>query len=543
MVTWFRSQEALPVRARALHPVLVVLAFILFGLGFTVFVSASEWDLPVEEYILIPDSNLYDLVQPYASIPGNSVFGVFYNESPYGNKISYVTDIPSSQLDQINENDSYLFWYMFKMFNKAETAVNAVDARVDGIEQNALTILDLYDWTNADSNVEHSLAAAYIQSLDQALLDMSVPDLLALVTQNQYTSYKGLVAYMVNSSTPAYSTSAGNLGTGRSVAGLVALLSQNQYNQYLRLNTLLSNANFGASTISTGTIGTGRTVGDLLAMLSSNDVMQYNRLNALLTNQSLTAYDLGTGSLSVGTGISDILALSTRNQRTFANQVKAYVTANGTEYQVLGSNGKLGTGSSTQTLYTVTRAGFSGLANLLLPSTQPVSVDLIDPTDPLSPLRTDKYSSLIPLLAFMAQTEQNLLTKLQFVLANDEDIKMKQNEAPNQEAAIDGFFGSGQGAVVPADISDTASIAGSVKSTFAGAGSAGDAFAVLNSGDTYSFFSQAVSDDLNGDPMISTHDINDDSWLEGFDVDEDGYLHLKPSSMFDVSLYLEELLG
>lgn len=542
MVTWFRSQEALPVRVRALHPVLVVLAFILFGLGFTVFASASEWDLPVEEYILIPDSNLYDLVQPYASIPGNSVFGVFYNESPYGNKISYVTDIPSSQLDQINENDSYLFWYMFKMFNKAETAVNAVDARVDGIEQNALTILDLYDWTNADSNVEHSLAAAYIQSLDQALLDMSVPDLLALVTQNQYTSYKGIVSYMVNSSTPAYSTSAGNLGTGRSVAGLVALLSQNQYNQYLRLNTLLSNGGYNSYRLSTGSLGTGSSLGNLVALVTANQYDQYLRLNTLLSNTNRPAYSVVSGSLGTNLLAGDLLAAITANQANQYARINSLFTAGG-EFIMLASNGKLGYSASSNTMYTVTRAGFAGLANLLLPDTEAVSVSLIDPADPLSPLRTDKYSSLIPLLAFMAQTEQNLLTKLQFVLANDEDIKMKQNEAPNQEAAIDGFFGSGQGAVVPADISDTASIAGSVKSTFAGAGSAGDAFAVLNSGDTYSFFSQAVSDDLNGDPMISTHDLNDDSWLDGFDVDEDGYLHLKPSSMFDVSLYLEELLG
>lgn len=529
MVTWFRSQEALPVRVRALHPVLVVFAFILFGLGFTVFASASEWDLPVEEYILNTDSTLYDLVQPYSDV--YRLFGVNWTYDSGSHKVTNVSSI-SSDFNKLDVGDQFVLTAVLDTFLGVNDAINA----------QSITLLDLDEWTNGRTDVQKNVTAASLSSGNRELLQYTVPDLIALSTQNQFDTYKGIVSYMVNSSTPAYSTSAGNLGTGRSVAGLVALLSQNQYNQYLRLNTLLSNGGYNSYRSSTGSLGTGSSLGNLVALVTANQYDQYLRLNTLLSNTNRPAYSVVSGSLGTNLLAGDLLAAITANQANQYARINSLFTAGG-EFIMLASNGKLGYSASSNTMYTVTRAGFAGLANLLLPDTEAVSVSLIDPSDPLSPLRTDKYSSLIPLLAFMAQTEQNLLTKLQFVLANDEDIKMKQNEAPNQEAAIDGFFGSGQGAVVPTDISDTASIAGSVKSTFAGAGSAGDAFAVLNSGDTYSFFSQAVSDDLNGDPMISTHDINDDSWLEGFDVDEDGYLHLKPSSMFDVSLYLEELLG
>lgn len=496
MVTWFRRLEALSVRVRALHPILVLLFVLLLSPS----VSAEEVDFVTLEYALNSDSSL---LQFFAA--GVNVFGSRWQ---YDTSIDQVTGIQgwsNAQWNKLDEGDRLLLFSVLDALLGAQT-------RIEDIEANSISVPDLDSWTNL-------IHSARVISSASSLNGQTVPDLVAILSQNQQALYT-----LLNSNVVATTQSFHSFTGGRDYEAKGGSLTE-----ILRYS---ANSSADLGRMFYNQIGSG-SVSNFYKTFNSDS----RNLSALYSSQ--------------GKDLSLISALSliSENQLLSDRALRYFLTTYQADGDMLYSDGSFHD-TDTFTLTDVARYGFTGLASIIsgvgqgTDSSSPavIKFNVVDPDDPLAVFDEQQdYTNLFDFFSWLAADLNKNLTKLQFVLANDEDIQMKQDEKPNQEAAVDGFFGNGDGAVKPTDISDAASIAGDVKSTFSGAGSAGDAFTVLNSGDTYSFFSQAVSDDLNSDPLVSPQSM-DDSWMDNFVEDEEGFLSLKPSSMFDVSLYLEELM-
>lgn len=160
----------------------------------------------------------------------------------------------------------------------------------------------------------------------------------------------------------------------------------------------------------------------------------------------------------------------------------------------------------------------------------------VDPADP-NQRREYEVSSLFDLF-FEIGTLQNSLAKLEYVYASQEDIDFKDDEKPNIDSVKDHFFGDGEGAVNPDQIKDLGGISSSIKDSFGGAGSAGDAFTAINDSNSFWFFSQEVADALDtvNSPAIAALDDSDP--FEGLVQDDDGFYSLVDLSPWDVGSYL-----
>lgn len=144
------------------------------------------------------------------------------------------------------------------------------------------------------------------------------------------------------------------------------------------------------------------------------------------------------------------------------------------------------------------------------------------------------FHNILDILGYMNFSLQTPLAKLQYVLANDDDIKLRAEVQGNLDAFDDQFTGSGPGSVSPSDISGIGGISGSLKSSFEDSAKASDTFYVINSNDSYQFFSQEVSDSLDTvNSPASYRALDSDFWIDDFVADEDGYMSLKKKSDFD----------
>lgn len=201
--------------------------------------------------------------------------------------------------------------------------------------------------------------------------------------------------------------------------------------------------------------------------------------------------------------------------------------------------------SGRPSILELTRSGFLGLSANLAGQDKVASVSLLTPSLDGGLVSTDvDADNLLDLLALATTQLQNPLAKLQYVLADDDDIRLKDKVKDNQQAVEDGFTGDGPGAIDKDDIGGVADISGGLNDVFGGSGSPGDAFGVLGDGDTWLFFSADVASELDH----ATHDGGesrsadvDDDPFAGFELGDDGLYHLAPGSMFDPSAYLEGL--
>lgn len=143
---------------------------------------------------------------------------------------------------------------------------------------------------------------------------------------------------------------------------------------------------------------------------------------------------------------------------------------------------------------------------------------------------------------------QNPLAKLQYVLADDADIKLKEDTESQVQQVTDSFTGDGGAAPSTSNIGDMASISTDVSGLFDSGYSAADGIGALTSADTFSFFSQEVSNELDGqgsgtaslfaDRPLMEEDIL--SFLDGYVADDGGFYHLEDDSMFAPSHYDRE---
>lgn len=156
--------------------------------------------------------------------------------------------------------------------------------------------------------------------------------------------------------------------------------------------------------------------------------------------------------------------------------------------------------------------------------------------------RPVSVNNLLDALGMIGTQLQNPLAKLQYVLADDDDIKLKDDIKENQDSFQDNFTGDGEGAVSGSQIKDVAGLGSSIKDTFSGAGSPGDVFSVLNDSGNYGFFSRAVADELDrvANPSPSVVDDATRGWLDECSVGDDGVVRVV-DDIFDLSSYVEGL--
>ena len=242
-----------------------------------------------------------------------------------------------------------------------------------------------------------------------------------------------------------------------------------------------------------------------------------------------------SGNSTLGT-VSDILsALAAVNDVTYG--LGSYTG------QYIKTKGLLGYGKAS--ISTIVAEGIAGLHRKFFgPFGNPLVGWLVPDADGGLTTETVQYDNLIDLVAASAQRIQNPLAKLQYVLADDDDIRLKDKVKDNQQAVEDGFTGDGPGAIDKDDIGGVADISGGLNGAFGGSGSPGDAFGVLGDGDTWLFFSADVASELDhatydGGESWSA-DVDDDPFA-GLELGDDGLYHLAPGSMFDPSAYLEGL--
>lgn len=183
----------------------------------------------------------------------------------------------------------------------------------------------------------------------------------------------------------------------------------------------------------------------------------------------------------------------------------------------------------------LTASGFLGLSANLAGSDKSTTFSLLD--DDLVP-QDKSVSNLLDALGLIGTSLQNPLAKLQYVLADEDDIALKDASKDNQNSFKDNFTGDGDAAVKPSDIGDMADFSSGLKDAFSGSGSLSDVFSLFSDSRASWFFSEEVARDLDRVNAPSGASASDDleHYFSNVDVDEDGFVHPK-SDLWDVSSF------
>lgn len=487
METLRNCRARLWVRILAPHPVYRcswVLSLVLVAL-LAVAVAESAVGIDIG-YLVRDDVTAYDLVSaelessdvvPYVTTDYYSPFGRRFGWDSNTQMVTSIQGLPNNLWTQFTDADKGLAGVLLEMMVRAEQAVDEVPSTVIG---------SLDEW-------ENQTIEAYSVLDGKSYIRLPVADILAMITQNQraYSSLKnGVVDYYLWN--PSNTKTFNNLGIG----DLLALDSQSRSTIYAALFRAFRSEVYSLSSMREDSVVTRDFVG-MFRVLTENQYLSDVHLKSWLTA---------------------------------GNNYGSYLYGDGQEYPT----------PSGLTLTSLTIEGFKGLAQLLAGNsgTRTIDITYLNPENILGDGVTYKYPSLFNALGNWATEQLASLSKLQFVLANDSDIRLKQDEKENQDAVENQFFGDGQAAVKPSDISGAAGLTSSAKDIFGGAGSAGDAFTAASDDGNYWFFSQEVAEDLDAVNSVSTIQEEDDSWLDDYIVDENGFLTLKDPSFFDVDAYL-----
>lgn len=156
---------------------------------------------------------------------------------------------------------------------------------------------------------------------------------------------------------------------------------------------------------------------------------------------------------------------------------------------------------------------------------------------------SDPQQSLAGLLIVSLQALQQDTAALRFVLADEDDIRLKASQKENQDSFEDNFTGNGSAAVKPGDIADIGSWAEDIQDILSSNPASGaDFFGQLTASGNYDFFSQQTQNSLDAVSnssavVLSDKDLMED-WLEDYTFDEDGFASLTDVSYFDFSSFL-----
>ncbi len=302
-----------------------------------------------------------------------------------------------------------------------------------------------------------------------------------------------------------------------------------------------------------GQAGTLNNIWDLINAVNNNLVSFDSQVKTALalanSNLSSVISSIGTTNNRIGSPVSMYYAsnASTKSVDSVLGAFSALsswlhsATAYSNGAHILNVNGKGQTVQGYVSLRDIIHKGLLGLSVNLAGSDKLTVFSLLSPgEDGGMESQEMTADNLLDALGLLGTHLQNPLAKLQYVLADDDDIKLKDATKENQDSFTDNFTGGGSGAVSGSQIKDVAGIGSDVQQAFAGAGSFSDIFTVLNDSGNYGFFSQEVADALTtvGTPAaVSESSIMNDI-LEDYDVDESGILVPK-HSLFDISEYLE----
>lgn len=332
--------------------------------------------------------------------------------------------------------------------------------------------------------------------------------------------------------------STGGASVGYSVPNLLAVISKNQ--QWLR-NEIMTGVASNSAYRTDGLVFGPITFGNLLQFLTYNTTDIFKKIDGRTkaTNSDLTFQTLSTLGWDIirptNPTLMSALAGLSQNQVGLQFKLRDFLTVPENS-DILYKDGTVHL-SNGYDLAQVTAWGFLGLSQNIAGTTKEIQYTVTDPSDPFHTV--DYYSdSLFDFLSAWGSDMQAELTKLRFVLASDDDIHMKEEEKPNEDAVKDNFFGDGEASVKPSDISDAASIVGDTKELFSGAGSVGDAFVVGADKNTYSFFSSAVASDIDAVANPSARSVEDDQaafefWLASLPVSDDGFIYYEHQSPED----------
>lgn len=306
--------------------------------------------------------------------------------------------------------------------------------------------------------------------------------------------------------------------TGISVPNLLAVLASNQQQTYNRFFDSYLFENLKLGIVQSGSFGHG------ISAITSNQAFISSQLDTTLYNRVWSAWHIAGKQEYKNQSVGDLLAMITLNQAVVPDVLNTLLSETSTVPTLLSSGQTENLNGSN--MVQVTRMGFAGLASLFSGSgNRVIHMNTVDPNDPLNTdAGTIEFPSLFDYLGYTGENLTRELTKLRFVLASDDDIQMKQEEKPNEDAVKDNFFGNGEGSVSTSNISDAAGLTSSAKDTFGGAGSAGDVFVVAGNQDTYSFFSEAVANDLDAVNSVAVIS-EDDDWLLDLPQDENGFYY------------------
>lgn len=216
----------------------------------------------------------------------------------------------------------------------------------------------------------------------------------------------------------------------------------------------------------------------------------------------------------------------------------------------LDSDGSVVTLGDQMPFPLVVSRAFVGLSRILSDMSQRLHYDLVGlgeeaatwivPGGSDGSLQTHRrvYYSILPLLADMFTYIQQPIAKLQYVWADDDDIRIADKNKPVKDEIENNFVGDGESSIKPSDIGDMADFSSGLKDAFSGSGSLSDVFSLFSDSRSSWFFSEEVARDLDQVNAPSGASVSGDleHYFAGVDVDEDGFVHPK-SELWDVASF------
>lgn len=230
-------------------------------------------------------------------------------------------------------------------------------------------------------------------------------------------------------------------------------------------------------------------------------------LGSILNGLKSTQFDMfapGSGSSTQVTTLMD--ALSVMN----TSNISALTYSNGT---VLRPSGVTDSFTGQLSLAAIDAYGFQGLATILRgPSSNGSAISWMDYSDLTTSV--SGYTNLFDLNAAGFEHLQNMFAQYMYSHGTDLDIRERENMQDQAEQFVEDFTSpGGKGTMSSGNMSDMANVSSSMGDNFSSSATVSDIFTQLGSGNNYSFFSNDVLNDLEGN-VPATVSVFDDGYVD-----------------------------
>lgn len=188
-----------------------------------------------------------------------------------------------------------------------------------------------------------------------------------------------------------------------------------------------------------------------------------------------------------------------------------------------------------------TAQGFANLKHYLVGTSGSSVATLWTFDDDLNKVETQvEFTNILEALASIQTSIQNPLQQIMAVLANDDDLELRQKTQPQVDAVTDRFLGEGSSAPTPDNIGDMADWSTSMGALFNSGVNAGQFFSSVTASDSYSFFSQEVANDLDSSGAPASISVDDDDdYLSDYILGDDGFYYLRDSLFFSIDSLID----